>query len=296
MAPKTISAALAAAMLAGLPALGLAQVASPLTGEVATQPAPATTPAEAASDAATEASSNAEAAAETAAEAAQSDAQDAAEAAAEDAAANAEAAAEAAEAAEDAAADTAEAAPTASEEAAISAVTQETGDGEMPVGAYYVREVFTDWTLRCINSGDDLDPCEMYQLLQDDDGSPVAEMTLIPLVDGGQAQVGATIVSPLETDLMFGVGFQIDSGEARRYPFSFCASVGCVARMGFTGAELNAMKRGLIGHVVLLPFGAPESEAFDLELSLQGFTAAYDELEGIVGELRAAAEAEEEAD
>ncbi|MDO5657164.1 MAG: invasion associated locus B family protein [Paracoccus sp. (in: a-proteobacteria)] len=289
MAHKTISAALAAAILAGLPAVSLAQVASPLTGETA----------QAVSDAATEAASNAEAAAQTASEAAAEAAAatgEAVEAAAGAAADAAEDAAQAAEAAADAATDAAAAAteapaePPAETPAETPAATAETT--EPPVGAYYVRETFTDWTLRCIRTPDGNDPCELYQLLQDSDGTSVAEMTLIPLEGGGQAVTGASVVAPLETDLQFGVGYQIDSGDAKRYPFSFCAPVGCVARMGFTNAELNSMKRGLLGHVVLLPFGAPESEAFDLELSLAGFTAGYTALEEVVAELRAAAEAD----
>ncbi|MBM3606615.1 MAG: invasion associated locus B family protein, partial [Alphaproteobacteria bacterium] len=122
------------------------------------------------------------------------------------------------------------------------APAQEAAADERP-GTYYPKSEHGDWTIRCIRAGQGKDPCEMYKLLTDEDDNAVAELTLIPLSNGNVA-AGATLVAPLETDLIEGLGFRVDSGEMRGYPFSFCAPVGCVSRLGFTDAELNGMKRG----------------------------------------------------
>lgn len=142
------------------------------------------------------------------------------------------------------------------------------------VGQYYVDSTHGDWTLRCIKAPEGTDPCELYQLLQDGNGNSVSEVSIIPLT--GEAAAGATIVAPLETDLIAGLGWKIDSGQQQGYPFNFCAPVGCVARVGFTQAEVDALKRGNAVTVSLLPFGLEAEGRVDLSLSLRGFTAGID--------------------
>ncbi|MDB6177903.1 invasion associated locus B family protein [Paracoccus sp. Z330] len=159
---------------------------------------------------------------------------------------------------------------------------------EPQVGSYYVKSTHTDWTLRCIRAAQGEDPCELYQLLQDGEGNSVAEMTLIPLKNGNVA-AGATIVAPLETDLIKGLGFSIDSSKTQEYPFSFCAPVGCVARVGFTAGELTALKGGNVANLSLMPFGGNPENPVKLELSLSGFTAAFNELSEYSDQASAAA-------
>lgn len=217
------------------------------------------------------------------------------EAPAEDAATADSAGAEPAEAtADDATAtDTVEPAPEAAETAddgteaePASDETEDSGEtasDEPKTGSYYVNSTFQDWTIRCIRAAEGEDPCELYQLMKDEEGNSVAEMTVIPLKNG-DAAAGATLVAPLETDLIQGLGLAIDNAEPRGYPFSFCAPVGCVSRMGFTATELGALKRGNKATVTLLPFGADPKKPVRLNLSLSGFTAAMDELGGIAGQ------------
>ena len=155
-------------------------------------------------------------------------------------------------------------------------------DPEGP-GSYYAKSEHGEWTIRCIRAGQGKDPCEMYKLLTDEDDNAVAEMTMVPLANG-EVAAGATLVAPLETDLINGLGVQVDSGETRGYPFSFCAPVGCVARIGFTNAELAAMKGGRNATIQLLPFGGNPEQPVRLSLSLSGFTAAFDELTAYAAE------------
>lgn len=173
---------------------------------------------------------------------------------------------------------TEEAAPAGTEEAPADAAADPAAeDGEPRVGSYYLMEEHGNWMIRCIRAGQGKDPCEMYKLLSDEDENAVAEFTLIPL-SNGQVAAGATIIAPLETDLIEGLGLQIDNGEMRGYPFSVCTPVGCVSRLGFTEAELNAMKRGSRATVQLVPFGGDAEQPVQLGVSLSGFTAAFDSL------------------
>ena len=107
-----------------------------------------------------------------------------------------------------------------------------TGNG---VGEPYVSETFEAWELRCVRTEDGSDPCQLYQLLKDKEtAKPVAEISLLALPEGGEAVAGATIIVPLETLLTQQLNITVDKGKTKRYPFTFCAEVGCVARVGFT--------------------------------------------------------------
>jgi len=150
---------------------------------------------------------------------------------------------------------------------------------EPQVGETYIGSVEGDWALRCLKAEEgSVDPCQLYQLLNDESGNSVAEMSLFPIPNGERAAAGATIVVPLETFLTEQVTLSIDDGAARRYPFTFCNSAGCVARVGFTAEEIDQFKRGNQATMRIVPAAAPDEEVI-LTISLSGFTAAYDKLE-----------------
>lgn len=146
---------------------------------------------------------------------------------------------------------------------------------EAAVGTPYVREEFGDWALRCLKAEEGTaDPCQLYQLLNDDEGNSVAEISMFPLENGGQAAAGATIVVPLETLLSEQLQITVDGSSPRRYPFTFCNRAGCVARVGFTQAEVDQFKRGSAATLRMVPAAAPDQEV-TLPISLSGFTAGY---------------------
>lgn len=142
------------------------------------------------------------------------------------------------------------------------------------VGEPYVSAEFGDWLLRCVVSGTEDDPCQLYQLLSDQEDNPVAEISVFPLPEDQQAEAGVTLITPLETLLTENVTLRVDSGEAKRYPFTFCTPVGCVARIGLLPDEVNAFRRGNRAQVRIVPAAAPEQEVL-LTISLSGFTAGF---------------------
>jgi invasion protein IalB len=139
----------------------------------------------------------------------------------------------------------------------------------------YIKEEYGDWQMKCFRSEAEEDPCQMYQLLREDAGNPVAEFSLFRLPDGAQAVAGATIVVPLGTLLAEELKISVDGGKAKTYPFRFCSMVGCFAQVGLTRADVNAFKAGAAANLQIVPAQAPD-QTVDIKASLTGFTAAYD--------------------
>lgn len=139
----------------------------------------------------------------------------------------------------------------------------------------YVREVHGDWTVRCLPAQDAAqpDPCEMHQPLVGADGTQTAEFNIFPVTVEGAA-AGGTFVTPIETYLPAGIVLQIDDAEPRRYQFTFCNSGSCVAQVGFTPEEVDAMRSGTRAIMVLRPVSSVRRPV-ELVVSLQGFTAAF---------------------
>ena len=82
------------------------------------------------------------------------------------------------------------------------------------------------------------------------------------------------MIVPLETLLTENLLLSVDGGKAKVYPFTFCSTIGCVARIGFTAAEVEQFKKGAKGVVTIVPVVAPDQKV-TVELSLKGFTAGY---------------------
>jgi invasion protein IalB len=143
------------------------------------------------------------------------------------------------------------------------------------VGTSYTPATFDAWEQRCLRTADGSDPCQLYQLLKDSAGNSVAEVSIFGLPPGQQAAAGATIVVPLETLLTEQLTMAVDAAPAKRYPFSWCASVGCFARIGFTPDEVAALKRGAKAVITIVPVAAPDQKV-SLDMSLAGFTAGFD--------------------
>jgi invasion protein IalB len=162
------------------------------------------------------------------------------------------------------------------------------GDG---LGEPYIGGEFTDWVLRCVRTDTGNDPCQLYQLLRDQQGNNVAEISLFPLPAGGQAEAGVTIITPLETLLTEQLLLRVDEAQPKRYPFTFCSAVGCVARLGLVPEEVESFRRGTKAQVRIVPAAAPDQEVI-LDVSLAGFTAGFQALKDGVAKAEAESGAE----
>ncbi|WP_261385658.1 invasion associated locus B family protein [Tateyamaria omphalii] len=144
------------------------------------------------------------------------------------------------------------------------------------VGQTYTAETIGDWELRCIKAEEGQEePCQMYQLMQDEEGTPVAEISIFRLPEGGRAVAGATIIVPLETSLPQQLTMEVDGGQARRYPYAFCNPIGCYSRVGLVADEVAQFRRGANAKLTIVPALAPDQKV-ELNMSLSGFTAAFD--------------------
>ncbi len=145
------------------------------------------------------------------------------------------------------------------------------GDG---VGSMYVEAKFDAWEQHCIKTADGADPCQLFQLLKDAEGNAVAQIRIFNLKNAGNAVAGAEIIVPLETLLTENLVMAIDTSKPRAYPFTVCASMGCIASIGLTAAEIEQFKKGAKATLTIVPFGAPDVKV-TTDLSLKGFTAGY---------------------
>ncbi len=143
------------------------------------------------------------------------------------------------------------------------------------LGERYSKEKIGDWDLACIRTEAENDPCSLLQIMRDDSGNPVAEMSLFRIENGGQAAAGATILVPLETLLPAQLTIAVDDAPGKRYNYTYCSPIGCAAQIGLTQEDIDAFKKGGKATVTLVPAPAPD-QVVSLTLSLSGFTAGYD--------------------
>ncbi|WP_170413282.1 invasion associated locus B family protein [Ruegeria atlantica] len=146
------------------------------------------------------------------------------------------------------------------------------------LGEQYIKEEKGDWSILCIKTDAEEDPCAMRQILTGEQGQPIAEITLERLPEGVAAVAGATVVVPLETMLQAQLALSVDGAPGKRYDYHHCNPVGCVAQLGFTEGDVDAMKAGTKATLSLVSVLAP-NQLLQLEVSLAGFTASFDGLE-----------------
>ncbi|WP_460273870.1 invasion associated locus B family protein [Celeribacter sp. ULVN23_4] len=161
--------------------------------------------------------------------------------------------------------------PLAAQDSELSAGTPISTDN---VGRPYTLETQGDWEIRCIKAPEGQpDPCSLYQLLKDENGTEVAEVTIFH-VGQGNIEAAATFTTPLETLLTGQLALFVDGENGRKYPFQFCNKVGCFVRAGLTSEDIDLLKKGSEGMVGIVPVGRTDNPV-TLTMSLSGFTAGY---------------------
>lgn len=146
------------------------------------------------------------------------------------------------------------------------------------VGDRYAKETFGSWELACFKTIDGNDPCSLVQILLDATGNPTAEVSLFRINDGGAAVAGMTVVVPLETSLPAQLTISVDGSPGKRYIYSFCNLIGCIAQVGLTQEDVDAFKKGNKAGVTLVPAQAPD-QVITLDMPLNGFTAGFESVD-----------------
>ncbi|SOB98692.1 invasion associated locus B family protein [Rhodobacter maris] len=145
-------------------------------------------------------------------------------------------------------------------------------------GTTYIKNTFDDWQVQCLRTENGSDPCEMFQVLKDGEGTRTAAISIMQLPKPeGEAVAGATITTPLETLLTRGVGLQIDSQKPLALPFNVCTQGGCFANVLLKPADLDLFKKGNKIAMTVVAAAAADKPV-ELTISLKGFTAAFDAL------------------
>lgn len=148
-------------------------------------------------------------------------------------------------------------------------------NAEVSSGDDTTSEIIGDWDLQCARTGPEPRPCRMYQLLKDNAGNSVAEVTMYRLPAGSPTAAGATFVVPLQTLLTQQLTLSLDGVLANRIPYAYCIQIGCLARVGISAIEAEAYKSGSNMAVSLVPAQAPD-QVVTVNMSLKGFKEAYE--------------------
>ncbi|NOE17118.1 invasion associated locus B family protein [Ruegeria atlantica] len=149
-------------------------------------------------------------------------------------------------------------------------------EGPRP-GEQFVKEKFGDWDLSCIKAQQGEDPCAIVQILKGNQGDPIAEVSIGRLPEGGAAVAWANVIVPLETLLQAQLALSIDGAPRKLYNYHHCLPVGCVAQLGLSQGDIDAMKAGTKAIFSLVPARFPD-QVLEMEMSLSGFTSGYDTL------------------
>ncbi|MEM6656692.1 MAG: invasion associated locus B family protein [Pseudomonadota bacterium] len=145
------------------------------------------------------------------------------------------------------------------------------------VGEQYVKEKSGDWDVSCIKAQEGEDPCAMVQILNGQQGDPIAEVSIGKLPAGGAAVAWANVIVPLETLLQAQLALSIDGAPRKLYNYHHCVPVGCVAQLGLSEGDIQAMKAGSTAIFSLVPARFPD-QVLNMDMSLSGFTSGFDAL------------------
>ena len=162
----------------------------------------------------------------------------------------------------------------------LSDLKPQPADGSAPAGTEPNVTTVGDWSLVC-ESANGAPPCAMTQLGKDEQGSPAIEFVVRKIddddaeINGVKVEAVADIITPLGVLLEFGLRLKIDDGEERGAPFRICQKHGCLVREPLSSDVIVSLKKGNKATVVVAAEGAGPVE---IEISLRGFTKAYDSL------------------
>ncbi|MDE0305314.1 MAG: invasion associated locus B family protein [Albidovulum sp.] len=146
------------------------------------------------------------------------------------------------------------------------------------VGEIYTRAVHGDWVVNCLYSGKDTENCNMQQLVIDKRGDRIARIEVFDVPDVAYLGAGANITTPLGTLLEANLVLAVGKTPAKTYPFKYCLENGCVARLAFTTAEVELLRKSKTMILTIRSVYLPDEPTSGV-VSLDGFTAGFAEVQ-----------------
>lgn len=146
-------------------------------------------------------------------------------------------------------------------------------------GPDILSETYRDWIVRCQTApaqGDQSGTrlCEMVQdLRQQEGGERVLSIALRPEENAGDGFL--TMITPFGLKVIEQVQIDIDDATIAQAPFQTCLPQGCIVQASLGETAIASMRGGETA-VIRLPTAT--GEAFEVSISLLGFTAAWTRL------------------
>lgn len=157
---------------------------------------------------------------------------------------------------------------------APTAFAQETQGAQPSV----LTETYESWTVQCVNTTEGETTkrsCQMSQeLLQQETRQRVV---LFAVADAEKGAKG-TLVLPFGLRLSEGVRIELADAELARGAFTTCLPAGCLAELELQDASIKQLRGAEKITVVMV---ASNGQTARTELSLKGFSAAYDRLQAL---------------
>ncbi len=139
-------------------------------------------------------------------------------------------------------------------------------------------ERYKDWALSCRQGENSVRRCSMFQRLVVQDSNQVALNVAIGFLenDEGNRVPVAILTFPLGIYLPGGAELQVDETEPTRLQIERCFRRGCQSGMALDDKHLAQFRAGSTARVRIMQ---SREQAIDLDVSLSGFSAAFNALE-----------------
>lgn len=136
------------------------------------------------------------------------------------------------------------------------------------------RVAFDDWLVECFDRNEIGQECQVYQRVIMNNGSAIAMVATLAFVPPDN-YLGIQVALPLGIDLKEGATITIDDDASLDVSISRCTQQGCLFEGTVTDALELALREGKSASVTVI---VPSEGDFTIPLSLNGFSAALDEI------------------
>lgn len=149
------------------------------------------------------------------------------------------------------------------------------------------RVAYNDWLVECFERNEIGQECQVYQRVIMSNGSAIAMVATLAFVPP-ENYLGIQVALPLGIDLKKGATITIDDDASLDVGISRCTQQGCLFEGTVTDALEMALREGEAASVTVT---VPSEGNFTIPLSLNGFSAALDEIAPIQPSLEDLSEA-----